>query len=53
MSGKIAIIITSDWNQKLKVTSGLQLAKCIYNARQENGINALEIFLYARGSKLL
>ena len=53
MSGKITIIIASDWDQKLKVTSGLHLAKRIYDARQENGIDALEVFLYAGGSKLL
>lgn len=53
MGGKIAIIIASDWDQKLKVTSGLHLAKRIYDARQENSIDALEVFLYAGGSKLL
>ncbi len=53
MGGKIAIIIASDWDQKLKVTSGLHLAKCIYEAKQENNVDAVEVFLYAGGSKLL
>lgn len=53
MDGKIAIIIASDWDQKIKVTSGMHLAKRIYDVRQENGIGAIEVFLYAGGSKLL
>ncbi len=53
MPGKIAIVIASDWDQELKVKSGLHLAKRIYGARQENGIDAVEVFLYAGGSKLL
>ena len=39
MGGKIAIIIASDWDQKLKVTSGLHLAKRIYEVRQANGVD--------------
>ncbi|MCL5099544.1 MAG: DsrE family protein [Candidatus Marsarchaeota archaeon] len=53
MGGKIAIIIASDWDQKLKVTSGLHLAKRIYEVRQANGVDVVEVFLYAGGSKLL
>lgn len=53
MTGKIAIIIASDWDQKLKVTSGLHLAKRIYGAKLENSIDTVEVFLYAGGSKLL
>ncbi len=34
MNGKIAIIIASDWNQKLKVTSALHLAKRIYDVKK-------------------
>lgn len=53
MNGKIAIIIASDWNQTLKVTSALHLAKRIYDVRKENSIDVLEVFLYAGGAKLL
>ena len=53
MSGKIAIVIASDWDQKLKVTSGLHLAKRIFDERQNNSISSLEVFLYSGGAKLL
>jgi len=53
MGGKIAIVIISDWDQKLKVTSGLHLAKRIYDVRQENDIENIEVFLFAGGAKLL
>ncbi len=51
--GKIAIVISSDWDQKIKVDAGLHLAKRIYEARQENSVDALEVFLFAGGAKLL
>jgi len=53
MGGKIAIVIVSDWDQKLKVTSALHVSKRIYDAKEENGIESVEVFLYAGGAKLL
>ncbi len=53
MSGKIAIVIVSDWDQKTKVISGLKIAKRINEARQENGIDAVEVFFYSGGAKVL
>jgi len=52
-SGKIAIVLISDWDQKLKVTSALHLAHRIYEAKQENSVDALEVFLFSGGAKLL
>ena len=51
--GKIAIVLVSDWDQQIKITSGLHLAKRIWEAKEENSVDALEVFLFAGGSKLL
>jgi hypothetical protein len=53
MNGKIAIVINSGWDQKDKVTSGLSVAKRIFDAREENGIDAVEVFLFTGAVKLL
>ena len=53
MSGKIAIVINSGWDQKDKVTSGLHVAKRIFDARVENQIDAVEVFLFIGAVKLL
>ncbi len=53
MGGKIAIVILSDWDQKTKVTSGLKIANRINEAKQENGIDAVEVFFYSGGAKVL
>jgi len=53
MSGKIAIVINSGWDQKDKVTSGLHVAKRIFDAKEENQIEAVEVFLFTGAVKLL
>lgn len=53
MSGKIAIVINSGWDQKDKVTSGLHVAKRIFEAKEENQIDAVEVFLFTGAVKLL
>lgn len=53
MSGKIAIVINSGWDQKDKVTSGLHVAKRIFDAREDNQIDDVEVFLFTGAVKLL
>ncbi|WP_242968256.1 hypothetical protein [Sulfobacillus sp. hq2] len=53
MAGKIAIVIVSGWDQKAKVMSGLHVAKRIHEAKDANGIDAVEVFLFTGGVKLL
>lgn len=53
MSGKIAIVINSGWDQKDKVTSGLHVAQRIFDAKEENQIDAVEVFLFTGAVKLL
>jgi hypothetical protein len=53
MTGKIAIVINSGLDQRLKVLSGLHVAKRIFDAREENGIEKVEVFLFAGGVKAL
>ncbi len=53
MSGKIAIVINSGWDQKDKVTSGLHVAKRIFDAKEENQIETVEVFLFTGAVKLL
>ncbi|RIV20916.1 hypothetical protein D2Q93_11280 [Alicyclobacillaceae bacterium I2511] len=53
MSGKIAIVIQSGWDQESKVLSGMNVAKRIFDAKAENQIDAVEVFLFTGGVKLL
>ncbi len=53
MTGKIAIVISSGLDQRAKVMSGLHVAKRIYDAKDENGIEKLEVFLFTGGIKAL
>ena len=53
MSGKIAIIISSGLDQRAKVMSGLHVAKRIHEAREENGIEQVEVFLFTGGIRAL
>ncbi|MGP6239923.1 DsrE family protein [Cuniculiplasma sp. SKW4] len=49
MNGKIAIVINSGMDQKEKVLSGIHVAKRIYDARKENNIQSVEVFLFTGG----
>ena len=53
MTGKIAILIISGLDQRAKVMSGLHVAKRIYDARGENGIEKVEVFLFTGGIRAL
>lgn len=53
MTGKIAILIISGLDQRAKVMSGLHVAKRIYDAREENGIEKVEVFLFTGGIRAL
>lgn len=53
MSQKIAIVINSGLDQRSKVMSGLHVAKRIHDARKENGIETVEIFLFTGGVRML
>ena len=53
MAGKIAIVINSGLDQRAKVMSGLHVAKRIHDARKENGIDRVEVFLFTGGVRSL
>ena len=50
---KIAIVVLSGQDNPGRATAGLHVAKRIYDARQENGIDAVEVFLFTEGLKIL
>jgi len=50
---KIAIIIISGLDQRAKVMAGLHIAKRIHEARKENDIENVEVFLFTGGIKAL
>lgn len=50
---KLAIVIISGSDQILKVISGLHIANRVHEVKQDNGIDATEVFFFAGGSKLL
>lgn len=51
--GKIAIIIISGIDQRAKIMSGLHVAKRIQEAKDENGIEKVEVFLFTGGIRSL
>ncbi len=53
MTGKIAIVINSGLDQRAKVMSGLHVAKRIYDAREENNIDSVEVFLFTGGVRAM
>jgi hypothetical protein len=53
MTGKIAIVINSGLDQRAKVMSGLHVAKRIYDAREENNIENVEVFLFTGGVRAM
>ena len=53
MAGKIAIVINSGLDQRAKVMSALHVAKRIHDARKENGIDRVEVFLFTGGVRSL
>ena len=53
MGGKIAIVINSGLDQRAKVMSGLHVAKRIHDAKDENGIDGVEVFLFTGGVRSL
>ncbi len=53
MAAKIAIVISSGLDQRAKVMSGLHVAKRIHDARKENRIERVEVFLFTGGIRSL
>ena len=53
MGAKIAIVINSGLDQRAKVMSALHVAKRIHEARKENGLESVEIFLFTGGVRAL
>ena len=53
MAGKIAIVINSGLDQRANVMSALHVAKKIHDARKENGIDRVEVFLFTGGVRSL
>jgi hypothetical protein len=50
---KIAVVIVAGADQKDRVTSGLHVAKRMHDAREDNGIERVEVFLFTGGVRLL
>lgn len=53
MAAKIAIVVSSGLDQRQKVLAGLHVAKRIHDARAENGIEKVEVFLFTGGVRAL
>ncbi len=53
MGAKIAIVIISGLDQRDKVMAGLHVAKRIDEAREENGVERVELFLFTGGVRAL
>ncbi len=53
MAGKIAIVINSGIEQRAKIMSGLHVAKRIHDAKKENQIEKVEVFLFTGGVRAL
>lgn len=53
LMAKIAIVVLSGQDNPGRAMAGLHVAKRIYDARVENGIDEVEVFLFTQGLKLL
>ncbi len=53
VAGRIAIVINSGWDQQAKIMSGLHVAQRIDEAKVENGVDVVEVFLFTGGVRLL
>lgn len=53
MGAKIAIVINSGLDQRAKVMSGLHVVRRIHDAKKENGVEAVEVFLFTGGVRAL
>ena len=51
--GKIAIVVMSGKDNPPRAMSGLHVAKRIYDARHENGIEDVEVFLFTEGLRVI
>jgi hypothetical protein len=50
---KIAVVVLSGQDNPGRARAGLHVAKRMYDARQENGIDAVEVFLFTQGVRLV
>jgi len=51
--GKIAIVLLSGKENPARAAAGLHVAKRIYDAREENQIEAVEVFLFTDGLRVV
>ena len=50
---KIAVVVLSGADNPARAGAGLHVAKRMYDARVENGVDAVEVFLFTQGVRLL
>ena len=50
---KIAVVVLSGQDNPSRASAGLHVAKRMYDARQENNIETVEVFLFTEGLKVL
>lgn len=53
MMANLAIVILSGQDNPNRASAGLHMAMRIYDAREENGMDAVEVFLFTEGLKVL
>ncbi|PSR20475.1 MAG: hypothetical protein C7B45_14750 [Sulfobacillus acidophilus] len=50
---KIAVVVLSGQDNPSRASAGLHVAQRMYDARQENNIETVEVFLFTEGLKVL
>ncbi|MGC8487839.1 MAG: hypothetical protein ACP5QO_06410 [Clostridia bacterium] len=50
---KIAVVVLSGQDNPSRASAGLHVAKRMYEAREANGIEAVEVFLFTEGLRVL
>jgi hypothetical protein len=50
---KIAVVVLSGQDNPSRASAGLHVAKRMHDAREANGIEAVEVFLFTEGLKVL
>jgi len=50
---KIAVVVLSGNDDPGRANAGLHVAKRMHDARQENGIDSVEVFLFTQGLRLV
>jgi hypothetical protein len=50
---KLAVVVLSGQDNPTRASAGLHVAKRMHDARDENGIEAVEVFLFTEGLKVV